>query len=173
MLLTEIDHVAMAVEDLDAAISHYQGAFGATVEHRRAYPSEHTEEAMLRVADSYVQLIAPYENRGAVKWHLKKKGPGLHHIGYRVADVGQALESVKAQGYEPFDQVPRPGSRNSTIAFVRDPLGVLIELVQVSESEAATGVADWSVSEAEEQALVNRKADKRAARRAAAQAQTG
>ena len=132
LLLTEIDHVAIAVNDLDAAIEWYAEVFGATVEHRERVESDGVEEALLKVADSYVQLLTPVRDDSPVAKYLEKKGPGLHHVGYRVADCGVALQSVKDHGGQVIDQAPRPGSRGTTVAFVhpKGAFGTLIELVQ-------------------------------------------
>ncbi len=132
MLLTEIDHVAIAVRDLEAAIASYETAFGCTVEHREIVESDWVEEALLRVADSYVQLLTPTREDSPVAKAIEKRGEGLHHIGYRVDDCAVALERLKAAGYQVIDQVPRPGSRGTTVAFVHPKAiaGTLIELVQ-------------------------------------------
>jgi methylmalonyl-CoA epimerase len=131
-LLTEIDHIAIAVEDLDAAIADYRDTFDVTVDHREIVESDGVEEALLKVADSYIQLLTPTRADSPVAKYLDKKGPGLHHIGYRVADCAQALEAVKAAGHRVLDEVPRPGSRGTTVAFVHPKAlhGVLIELVE-------------------------------------------
>jgi methylmalonyl-CoA/ethylmalonyl-CoA epimerase len=132
MLLTEIDHVAIAVQDLEAAVAWYEAAFGATVEHREVVESDGVEEALLNVAESYVQLLTPIRDDSPVAKYLEKRGEGLHHIGYRVDDCAQALESLRAQGNRLLDEVPRPGSRGTTVAFVhpKGAFGTLIELVQ-------------------------------------------
>ena len=132
MLLTEIDHVAIAVEDLEAAIAWYEAAFGATVEHREVVESDGVEEALLKVAESYVQLLTPVSETSPVAKYLEKKGEGLHHIGYRVDDCAEALESLRALGNRLIDEAPRPGSRGTTVAFVhpKGAYGTLIELVQ-------------------------------------------
>lgn len=131
-LLTEIDHVAIAVHDLEAAVAWYAEAFGATVEHRELVESDGVEEALLRVADSYVQLLTPTREDSPVAAYLAKRGEGLHHVGYRVADCAAALESVKASGGRVIDQAPRPGSRGTIVAFVhpKTSFGTLIELVE-------------------------------------------
>ncbi len=131
-LLTEIDHIAIAVEDLDAAIADYRETFEVTVDHREIVESDGVEEALLKVADSYIQLLTPTREDSPVAKYLDKKGPGLHHIGYRVADCAEALEAVKAAGHRVLDEVPRPGSRGTTVAFVHPKAlhGVLIELVE-------------------------------------------
>jgi len=137
LLLTEIDHVAIAVHDLDAAITWYADVFGATVEHREVVESDGVAEALLRVADSYVQLLTPTRDDSPVAKYLATRGEGLHHVGYRVADCAQALEAVKAAGGRVIDQSPRPGSRGTTVAFVhpKTSFGTLIELVQDNGSQ--------------------------------------
>jgi methylmalonyl-CoA/ethylmalonyl-CoA epimerase len=132
LLLTEIDHVAIAVPDLEAAIGYYEETFGATVDHRELVESDGVEEALLKVADSYIQLLTPTREDSPVAKYLEKKGPGLHHVGYRVADCAAALQSVKDHGGQVIDQAPRPGSRGTTVAFVhpKGAFGTLIELVQ-------------------------------------------
>jgi methylmalonyl-CoA/ethylmalonyl-CoA epimerase len=132
MLLTEIDHVAIAVNDLEAAVAYYRETFGCEVEHREVIERDGVEEALLRVADSYVQLLTPTRDDSTVAKYLATKGEGIHHVGYRVADCAQALESVKAHGHRVIDEAPRPGSRGTTVAFVhpKSAFGTLIELVQ-------------------------------------------
>ncbi|MGZ4711489.1 MAG: methylmalonyl-CoA epimerase [Acidimicrobiia bacterium] len=132
MQLTEIDHVAIAVADLEAAIAYYEDTFGCTVEHREVVESDGVEEALLKVADSYVQLLTPTREDSPVAKYLANKGEGLHHVGYRVDDCAAALERVKAAGGRVIDEAPRPGSRGTTVAFVhpKGAFGTLIELVQ-------------------------------------------
>jgi methylmalonyl-CoA/ethylmalonyl-CoA epimerase len=132
VLLTEIDHVAIAVSDLGAAIAYYRDTFGAEVAHRELVESDGVEEALLRVADSYVQLLTPIRDDSPVAKYLQNRGEGLHHVGYRVDDCAAALEAVKAHGGRMIDEVPRPGSRGTTVAFVhpKGAFGTLIELVQ-------------------------------------------
>jgi len=132
-LLTEIDHIAIAVPDLDEGIAYYRDTFGATVDHREIVESDGVEEALLKVAESYVQLLTPTRDDSTVaKWLANRGGPGIHHVGYRVADCGEALAAVKAQGFRVLDDAPRPGSRGTTVAFIhpKDALGTLIELVE-------------------------------------------
>jgi methylmalonyl-CoA/ethylmalonyl-CoA epimerase len=130
--LTEIDHVAIAVNDLDAAIGYYADTYGATVAHRERVESDGVEEALLRVADSYIQLLTPISEESPVATFLQKKGEGLHHVGYRVKDCAATLQSVKDHGGRVIDDAPRPGSRGTTVAFVhpKGAFGTLIELVQ-------------------------------------------
>ncbi|MGC8509322.1 MAG: methylmalonyl-CoA epimerase [Acidimicrobiales bacterium] len=130
--LTEIDHVAIAVRDLDAAVAWYADVFGAAVVHREEVASDGVAEALVRVADSYVQLLTPLHDQSPVARFLERRGEGLHHVGYRVADCAAALEAVRAAGGRLIDEVPRPGSRGTTVAFVHPStsFGTLIELVQ-------------------------------------------
>jgi len=132
MMLTEIDHVAIAVNDLEAAIEYYRKAFGAEVHHREIVERDGVEEALLKVADSYIQLTRPTRPDSPIAKFLEKKGEGLHHIGYRVDDCAAALAAVVAAGGRPIDEAPRPGSRGTTVAFVhpKGSFGTLIELVQ-------------------------------------------
>ena len=131
-MLTEIDHVAIAVRDLDAAIDWYLNALGAEVAHREVAERDGIEEAMLAVAESYVQLITPTRDDSPVAKFLDKRGEGLHHVGYRVPDCAAALEAMVKAGATPIDEAPRPGGRNTTIAFIhpKGSFGTLIELVQ-------------------------------------------
>ena len=132
MLLTEIDHVAIAVNDLESAIDWYESAFGATVEHRELIETDGVEEALLKVADSYIQLLTPTRETSTVAKYLATKGEGIHHVGYRVDDCARALDAVKASGGRTIDDAPRPGSRGTTVAFVhpKTSFGTLIELVE-------------------------------------------
>ena len=132
MLLTEIDHVAIAVRDLEAAIDYYKRAFGAEVEHRETVESDGVEEALLKVAESYIQLLTPTTPESPVAKAIEKRGEGLHHIGYRVRDCAEALAAMIAAGATPIDKAPRPGSRGTTVAFMhpKGSFGTLIELVQ-------------------------------------------
>ena len=131
-LLSEIDHVAIAVYDLEAAIAWYAEVLGGTVEHREIVESDGVAEAMLRVADSYIQLLTPTRDDSPVAKYLAKRGEGLHHVGYRVRDCAQALDAVKDSGGRVIDQAPRAGSRGTIVAFVhpKTSFGTLIELVE-------------------------------------------
>ena len=132
MLLTEIDHIAIAVHDLEQAISFYEAAFGATVAHREIVERDGVEEALVKVAESYVQLTAATREDSPVAKFLEKRGEGIHHIGYRVDDCAAALKSMVAAGATAIDDEPRPGSRGTTVAFIhpKGAFGTLIELVQ-------------------------------------------
>ena len=131
-VLTEIDHVGIAVRDLDATVAWYQRMFGATVAHRERIESDGVEEALLRVADSYIQLLTPYTETSPLYRFMERHGEGLHHVGYRVADCAGVLDHVKAEGARVVDEHPRTGSRGTTVAFLhpKTAFGTLIELVE-------------------------------------------
>jgi methylmalonyl-CoA epimerase len=132
MLLTEIDHIAIAVRDLEAAVEYYQKAFGATVDHREVVESDGVEEVLMKVAESYIQLLTPTNPDSPVAKAIEKRGEGLHHIGYRVDNCAEALAAMIAAGATAIDKAPRPGSRGTTVAFMhpKGSFGTLIELVQ-------------------------------------------
>lgn len=132
MILTEIDHVAIAVKDLNAAVAYYAEAFGAEVHHREIVDSDGVEEALIKVGESYIQLTAATRADSPIAKSIEKRGEGLHHIGYRVDDCAAALAAMVAAGATAIDKEPRPGSRGTTVAFIhpKGSLGTLIELVE-------------------------------------------
>jgi len=132
MMLTEIDHIAIAVHDLEAAVNYYQRAFGATVNHREIVTRDGVEEVLLKVAESYIQLLTPTRPDSPIAKALEKRGEGLHHVGYRVVNCQAALAAMIAAGATPIDREPRPGSRGTTVAFIhpKGSFGTLIELVE-------------------------------------------
>lgn len=131
-MLTDIDHVGIAVDDLDAAVEHYRRTLGVEPAHREVVESQGVEEVLFPVGNSYIQLVGALGPDTPVGRFLAKRGPGLHHVGYRVDDVAATLEKLKAEGVPLIDEAARPGSRGTTIAFVhpKGMYGVLIELVQ-------------------------------------------
>lgn len=131
-LFTEIDHIAIVVNDLEGAIDYYRSTYGCEVDHREVVEKDGVEEALLKVADSYIQLLTPVRDDSPVAKYLANKGEGLHHVGYRVKDCAEALASVKREGHRVIDEAPRPGSRGTTVAFIhpKTAFGTLIELVQ-------------------------------------------
>jgi methylmalonyl-CoA/ethylmalonyl-CoA epimerase len=131
-VVTEIDHVAIVVRDLDGAVEYYRRTYGVQPVHREVVDKDGVEEVLLRVADSYVQLLTPVRDDSPVAKYLHQKGEGIHHVAYRVDDCAAALERVKREGHQVIDEVPRPGSRGTTVAFVhpKTAFGTLIELVQ-------------------------------------------
>jgi methylmalonyl-CoA/ethylmalonyl-CoA epimerase len=140
-LLTEIDHVAIAVRDMDAAIEWYAQTLGARVAHRELVEHDGVEEALVAVAESYVQLVSPTREDSPVAKFLATRGEGLHHVAYRVADCAEVLEAVKRAGNDVVDEVPRRGSRGTMIAFVhpRSSFGTLVELVQEGSPDGNAG----------------------------------
>src|SRR5262249_37927088 len=117
---------------LEAAIDYYRRAYGVDVEHREVVERDGVEEALLRIADSYVQLLTPRRPDSTVAKFLERRGEGIHHVGYRVDSCAAALEHLKAEGYPVLDDEPRPGSRGTIVAFVhpKGAFGTLIELVE-------------------------------------------
>lgn len=131
-VLTEIDHVGIAVLDIFEALDTYREAFGATVEHREELPDEGVDVALLKVADSYIQLISPTREDSTLTAFLEERGEGLHHVGFRVDDCAEVLDILAAEGHDLIDTEPRPGSRGTRVAFVhpRSMHGTLILLVE-------------------------------------------
>ncbi|MBV9253657.1 MAG: methylmalonyl-CoA epimerase, partial [Actinobacteria bacterium] len=129
---TDIDHVGIAVRDLDATVAWYEQMFGATVAHRERIESDGVDEALIKVADSYIQLLTPYTDTSPLAKYMEKNGEGIHHVGYRVANCDEVLEHVKSEGARVVDEHPRTGSRGTTVAFLhpKTAQGTLIELVE-------------------------------------------
>ena len=129
---TDIDHVGIAVRDLDDAVEHYRATLGLEPVHREIVPDQGVEEVLFEVGSSYVQLLAALGPDTPVGKFLERRGEGVHHVGYRVPSVASTLEHLKAAGVPLVDEAPRPGSRGTTVAFVHPKgfSGVLVELVQ-------------------------------------------
>jgi methylmalonyl-CoA epimerase len=130
-----IDHVGVAVEDLDAALELYEGTFGMPVAHRETVSEQGVEAVLLDVGDTHVELLSPLGPDTPVGKFLERKGPGLHHVAYRVDDIDAALEQLRGQGVELIDSEPRTGIRNSRVAFVHPKAtgSVLTEIVEPAE----------------------------------------
>jgi methylmalonyl-CoA/ethylmalonyl-CoA epimerase len=126
-----IHHLGVAVEDLDEAVTTYERVFGAEVEHRETVPDQGVEAASLKVGDGRVELLASLGDDTPVGKFLAKRGPGMHHVAYRVADVGAALGELAGQGVELVDERPRRGLFGDEVAFLHPDAahGVLVELV--------------------------------------------
>jgi methylmalonyl-CoA/ethylmalonyl-CoA epimerase len=131
-MFDRVDHVGIAVRDLDAAVAFYEAAFGVKLAHRETVEEQGVEEAMFRVGESWIQLLRPLGPDTPVGKFISKRGEGVHHVGYGVTDLKAVLEHLKGEGIQLIDAEPRRGSRGSTVAFVHPKSvgGVLVELVQ-------------------------------------------
>jgi methylmalonyl-CoA/ethylmalonyl-CoA epimerase len=136
-MLSAIDHVGVAVEDIDAALALYAGALGMPVVHRETVDDQGVEAALLDVGDAHVELLAPLGPDTAVGKFLARRGPGLHHVAYRVPDIEQALSELAEAGMRLIDERARRGIRGSRVAFVHPAStgGVLTEIVQPAQEE--------------------------------------
>ena len=137
-MLTDVDHIGIAVKDLEASVELYRSAFGIEPVYREVVQDQGVEEVLFPVGTSYVQLLAATGPDTPVGKFLERRGEGVHHVGYRVANVAAVLERLRTAGVPLIDEAPRPGSRGTTVAFVHPKgfRGVLVELVQ--EGPAAT-----------------------------------
>ncbi len=126
-----IHHLGVAVADLDEAVATYERLFGARLEHRETVPDQGVEAASLRVGQDRVELLASLGEETPVGKFLAKRGPGMHHVAYEVADVGEALDELAAEGAELIDDRPRRGLFGLEVAFVHPDAvhGVLAEIV--------------------------------------------
>jgi methylmalonyl-CoA/ethylmalonyl-CoA epimerase len=131
-MLDEIDHVGIAVPNLETAVEKYRDAFGIEPVHRETVEDQGVDEVMFAVGTSYIQLLGALGPNTPVGRFLKRRGGGIHHLAVRVPDVAAALARLKEKGVPLIDHAPRPGSRGTTVAFVRPKAfdGVLIELVE-------------------------------------------
>ncbi len=131
-MLGAIDHVGIAVEDIEAAISLYRDSLGLPVVHREQVAEQGVDAALLDVGDGHVELLEPLSSETAVGRFLARRGPGLHHVAYRVADIEQTLSDLKESGMKLIDEQARIGIRGSRVAFVHPGStgGVLTEIVE-------------------------------------------
>ena len=134
MKLINLDHVAVAVADLDSALEGYRGRYRVEPIYREVVESQGVEEAMIPVGGSFIQLVQPLSPETPVGRFLSKKGEGLHHVAYAVVSIDAALEHLVSVGARLVDSEPRVGGRGTRIAFVppADVGGTLIELVELS-----------------------------------------
>jgi methylmalonyl-CoA/ethylmalonyl-CoA epimerase len=133
-VILDVDHVGIAVDDLEAAVERYRRTLGLEPSHRERVDDQGVEEVLFAVGTSFIQLLGALGPDTPVGIFLAKRGPGVHHVAYRVEDVAVSLSRLRDEGVTPIDQVPRRGSRDTLIAFVhpKDMEGVLVELVQVA-----------------------------------------
>ena len=131
-MLDRIDHIGVATDDLDAALALYEGDLGMPVAHRETVESQGVEAVMLDVGEGHVELLRPLGPDTPVGKYLDRRGPGLHHVAYAVADIEATLEGLKRAGMELIDSEPRQGIRDSRVAFLhpRSTGGVLTEIVE-------------------------------------------
>ena len=131
-MLSTIDHIGVAVEDLDEAIALYGEKLEMPLVHRETVTEQGVEAVLLDVGDSHVELLRPLSEETAVGKFLARRGPGLHHVAYRVTDIDGALEALAAAGMRLIDERPRTGIRGSRVAFVHPGStgSVLTEIVE-------------------------------------------
>ena len=133
-----IDHIGLAVEDLEAAIALHTAAYGMEVVHRETVAEQGVEAVLLDVGENHVELLSPLAEDTPVGRFLAKRGPGLHHVAYQVEDIDAALEALRRQGLRLIDEQPRTVIRASRVAFLHPSAsgGVLTELVEPAKVEA-------------------------------------
>ncbi len=131
-MFSRIDHIGVAVTDLDGALDLYGGSFEMEMAHRETVESQGVEAVLLDVGDGHVELLRPLGPETPVGRFMEKNGPGLHHVAYAVKDIDATLESVRAAGLRLIDSEPREGIRGSRVAFLhpRSTGGVLTEIVE-------------------------------------------
>ena len=130
-----IDHIGVAVEDLDAALPLWRDHFAMPVVHREVVAEQGVEAVLLDVGENHVELLAPLGPETPIGRFIAKRGPGLHHVAYQVSDIDAALEACRAAGLRLIDEQPRVGIRSSRVAFLHPAStgGVLTEIVQPME----------------------------------------
>jgi methylmalonyl-CoA/ethylmalonyl-CoA epimerase len=131
-MLAAIDHVGVAVSDMEAAIARYRDGLGISVAHRETLDDHGVEAVLLDVGDGHIELLAPLGSDTPVGRFLERRGPGLHHVAYRVESIEEALSRLVASGVRLIDERPRAGIRGSRVAFVHPSStgGVLTEIVE-------------------------------------------
>ena len=134
-MLSTIDHVGIAVDDIDGALAIYRDVLGMSLVHRETVTEQGVDAALLDIGAGHIELLQPLGPDTAVGKFLAKRGPGLHHVAYRVDDIDQALSALSQAGARLIDERPRTGIRNSKVAFVHPAStgGVLTEIVQPAE----------------------------------------
>jgi methylmalonyl-CoA/ethylmalonyl-CoA epimerase len=131
-MLSTVDHVGVAVESIDAALAVYRDALGMPLVHRETVEAQGVDAALLDVGDSHIELLEPLSPDTTVGKFLARRGPGLHHVAYRVASIDDTLQTLSAAGVRLIDERPRIGIRGSQVAFLHPAStgGVLTEIVQ-------------------------------------------
>jgi methylmalonyl-CoA/ethylmalonyl-CoA epimerase len=131
-VFSRIDHIGVAVEEIEPALELYRDSFELTLAHREVVEDQGVEAVLLDVGENHVELLAPLGADTPVGRFLAKQGPGLHHVAYQVKDIDATLESLRQAGLQLIDQQPRTGIRGSRVAFMhpRATAGVLTEIVE-------------------------------------------
>jgi len=131
-VLSTIDHVGVAVEDIDAALVVYRDTLGLPLVHRETVADQGVEAALLDVGDGHIELLSPLDPDTPIGKFLARRGPGLHHVAYRVSSIDDALRSLAGAGVRLIDERPRTGIRGSQVAFIHPAStgGVLTEIVE-------------------------------------------
>jgi methylmalonyl-CoA/ethylmalonyl-CoA epimerase len=136
-VFTRIDHIGVAVEQIEPTLELYRDRFELQLAHREVVQQQGVEAVLLDVGENHVELLAPLGPDTPVGRFLAKNGPGLHHVAYQVTDIDATLEQLKQAGLELIDEQPRAGIRGSRVAFLhpRATAGVLTEIVEPAASE--------------------------------------
>jgi methylmalonyl-CoA/ethylmalonyl-CoA epimerase len=131
-MLEAIDHTGIAVQDMDAAVSYYRDVLGLALVHREVVTEQGVEAVLFDIGQSHIELLTPLGPQTAVARFLEKRGPGLHHLAYRVQDIDAAIARLAAAGVRLIDATPRTGIRGSRVAFLQPAStgGVLTEIVE-------------------------------------------
>jgi methylmalonyl-CoA/ethylmalonyl-CoA epimerase len=134
-MFARVDHIGVAVEDLDAAIALHERDYGMALVHREVIDEQGVEAVLLDVGENHVELLRPLGEDTPVGRFLANRGPGLHHVAYQVADVDSTLAQLRERGLRLIDETPRTGIRGSRVAFLHPAAsgGVLTEIVQPAE----------------------------------------
>ena len=135
-MFTRLDHIGVAVEDIDAALVLYERDYAMTLVHRETVAEQGVEAVLLDVGENHVELLAPTAPDTPVGKFLAKRGPGIHHVAYQVDDIDSALDSLRDAGLSLIDEKPRTGIRNSRVAFLHPASSgsVLTEIVQPADA---------------------------------------
>ena len=139
LVFGEIDHIGVAVENLDESIALYRDRLGMREQHRETVEEFGVEAALLEIGDAHVELLTPVSAESAVARFLERSGPGMHHVAYRTRDIDATLLRLRESGVRLIDEQPRGGIRDSRVAFVhpKSTGGVLTEIVQPPEGDHA------------------------------------
>jgi methylmalonyl-CoA epimerase len=134
-MFNRVDHIGVAVEDLDASLELYERDYGMTLVHRETVAEQGVEAVLLDVGENHIELLAATDPDTPVGRFLAKKGPGMHHVAYQVEDIEATLAALKSAGLRLIDETPRTGIRNSRVAFLHPATagGLLTEIVQPAQ----------------------------------------